>query len=362
MPEVAQCGPELSAIDRTDGRRVTGVRSLARPADDQSPQIRLACGGCTCADTVLRRGWCVMVVEFRSSRASIRTRPRRLLSSLAVTVLSCTVAAGCEWSSSGNGDLQSSPTAVPGRTRGPLADGLEIEDGSALIGTVFPHPYDTGWSARLRIDGDPREVFDSYREQTEAVVNLSMRPDSATGCFQDDPDGFPHDPRPHANFPGFPLACFSGGVSGHFAVYLTALVNPEEDRAYLTIDFEHLHPINPPLLPLAPDGPAAPPTDEEIHESGPAEEPLRVIEGSRLVDEPLPTAGGIGYEAVLEVTGDPLTVMRGYAVEFGREHEGDLRGDDRVLVARYESAGGGYPAAVAVIGDPTFIRVTYGYD
>ena len=301
----------------------------------------------------------------RADRAGTRTSQRRVASILVVAGVSLSFPTGCESGSSPSGNVSASPTAAPGRTSGPLADGLEIEDGSTLIGTVFPYPYDPGWSALMRIDGDPRQVFDSYREETEAAVNLSMRPDSATGCFQDDPDdpdGFPRDPRPHARFPGFPLACFSGGVSGHYAVYLTALVNAEEDRAYLTIDFEHLQPVDPPQLPLAPDGPAATPTDEEIHESGPGEEPLRVIEGSRLVDEPLPMAGGIGYEAVLEVTGDPLTVMRGYAAEFGREHEGDLWGDDRALVARYWSAGGGSPAAVAVIGDPTFIRVTYGYD
>jgi len=57
----------------------------------------------------------------------------------------------------------------------PIADGLTVQDGTALVGTVFPlqiewwhgedHQVVSGWQAVLTVTGDPLQVWDSYASQ-----------------------------------------------------------------------------------------------------------------------------------------------------------------------------------------------------
>ena len=81
---------------------------------------------------------------------------------------------------------------------------------------------------------------------------------------------------------------------------------------------------------------------------------LRVVEGSELVTDPLPsgcTTGG--YLAVLEVTGELMPVMRGYLQQFTRTtaftSEG-LVGDEEEPRAFADAAGGGSLSASGVAG------------
>jgi hypothetical protein len=88
---------------------------------------------------------------------------------------------------------------------------------------------------------------------------------------------------------------------------------------------------------------------------------MRVVQGSQLLTAPVPSQCVTGgYEVVLQVTGDPLSVLRGYGAEFAARwisSEGDLRGDDEFVVVRRLAAGGGILEAVAVLGPPTFVLV-----
>ena len=203
------------------------------------------------------------------------------------------------------------------------------------------------------VDGDVRVLLDSYREQVKEALGITTLPYASYACRDSD-------------LSSFPVECNSQAWSGTYAAYLHAWVNEEQHRAYLSIVVSHLHPINPPLLPLAPDGPAAPPTDETIDESAPFEDPLRIIEGSRLIDEPLPTANYTGYAAVLEVTvtrsqscavTPPSFRQRIHRMRTSGATTASSCSGTRAPVARLL-----YASAVAVIGDPTFIRVTYAPD
>jgi hypothetical protein len=86
--------------------------------------------------------------------------------------------------------------------------------------------------------------------------------------------------------------------------------------------------------------------------------PVRVVQGSTLAAAPIPSGCATGgYLAVLQVTGEPAPVMQAYQQQFtdaGFGSEG-LTGDDEALRVSAETAGGGQLAAVAVVGDPSYV-------
>ena len=92
-------------------------------------------------------------------------RGRPITAAVAV-VVSLGLACACTSPSSSDRAVQPASTALVERDSGPLASGLEILDGSALIGTVFDYS-DVSWWAVLRIEGDPRQAMDTYREQSK---------------------------------------------------------------------------------------------------------------------------------------------------------------------------------------------------
>ena len=279
-------------------------------------------------------------------------RARERAPAVLAVVLTLGIVGGCTSSPSADLGVPAGATAVPERTSGPLADGIEILDGSALIGTVFEYPGGSGWWAVLRIEGDPRQAMDAYREQFEGVLGVPIRPNSETGC------------GPELVQPPFELLCRSGVVTGENWLGLNMLVSEDDDRAFLQIDWSGAIAAPPEpadMLPALRDGEVSSVTDEQLGSSYSADHMLlRVVEGSRLLADPLPNER-VGYRAVLQVTGDPAAVMRGYAAQF-KDGATRLLGDDHEILASLDQAGGAHITLHAMLGDPAYILISYDYD
>ena len=260
---------------------------------------------------------------------------------------------GCSGPDGGDVPTAASRPAVPrGRA---LGGGFVVEPGSTLLGGAFPEViggflqgagYDEGRRAILRIEGDPQTVFEgSVRQAAAAGVPVT----GGERCFDGDVRR--------------PLACRAtgGGVGPDFA--MVRLYVLEDGDAYVVVHFRGQGAAR--ELPPVPKGAVAKATGPEIAPAltpgGPFEAPVRVVDGSRLLGDPVPaTCETGGYEAVLEVAGDPLPVMRGYAAQFAEAWKtagGDVRADDRYAITRFVSAGGGGLDAVAVLGEPTYVLI-----
>jgi hypothetical protein len=217
-----------------------------------------------------------------------------------------------------------------------------------LLGTVFENGG--SWFALLRIDGDPRQVLDGYRTQLERVLRVPVRPASATGC------------GPEGDVAPFYVLCRSAAATSARWVGLRALISENERRNYLSIDWSETSPNGPAQTPPPlPSGAVAPATGARLAPSYSADDlVLHLVEGSRLLGDPLP-AGAIGYSAVLQVTGDPAAVLRGYAAQF-KDGAITLVGDASGKRATLDQAGGAHITIEATVGDTSFIRVSYSYD
>ena len=247
--------------------------------------------------------------------------------------------------------IQPASTAVVERTSGPLADGLEILADSALIGRVFERSGPHDWTAVLRIEGDPRQTLAAYQKQMERVLRVPVGPAFDVGCGREFVQ------------PPFELLCHSTGATEEQSVVLTMPISEDDDRTYLLIESAAL--VVPPeqamTPPALPGGPVAPATDEPLAAAYGADHmELRLVEGSRLLDDPVPNEV-LAYYAVLEVTGDPAAVMRGYAAQF-IDGEATLRGDDHQIVASLHQAGAAHITIQAILEEPVFLLVTYRYD
>lgn len=259
------------------------------------------------------------------------------------------------------------------RTSGALADGFEIEPGSGLVGAVFPRGAE-GQLVVLRIDGDLQRVFEGYLRQAEDLGYPVGAEDGGVdpGCTSPDDggsdrivgdDATPDDP---VDSP-FQYECTASGLemSESRVSVLSIRGFAEADGAgYLVLETDR-HSNDVPEQPvLASDGPVASATDEQLApELTPwtDDPPVRVVEGSQLVSEPLPArciTGG--YVAVLEVTGDLMPVMRGYEEQFTAMQaftsDGLVGSDDEPRVWA-SAAGGGDLSAIAVAGDPSYVLI-----
>lgn len=251
------------------------------------------------------------------------------------------------------------------RTSGPLAAGFEIEPGSALIGEVFPFG-DEGLRAILRVDGNMPEVFEAYVRQA-AELGYPVTP------YLGRPDGqwCSDDPGTWSSFRGedgvFEVECSASGFEAdppaYWSMGLRGLVEPD-GRGYLEISGGRYDETQAPLPPVE-DGPTAALTDVEVapelavHEDDP---PLRVVDGSELLFDPLPSECATGgWVAMLRVTGELLPVMRGYAeqIDAMRAFQGEgLVGEEQNPRVGASAAGGGDLGAVGVAGDPSHILIS----
>lgn len=137
-------------------------------------------------------------------------RPRivhaRLGSALSVVGALALVIAGCGDEAVGPA---SAPTSAPivlpiaadrSALRPPgteLAEGVEVQEGSWLVGEAVPHGEDdAGWTALVVLDGDPVEVWDRYA----TALGVDDRADAAHACVVlrvGDPLRAPDEPIPH---------------------------------------------------------------------------------------------------------------------------------------------------------------------
>jgi hypothetical protein len=260
-------------------------------------------------------------------------------------------------------EVAAEPTVsvAPVRSSGPLFDGFEIEPGSGLVGTVFPAVVDggQGTQALLRIDGDGQSVFDGYVRQAQALGfsvedSYCCRPEEQV-CS--DPDDEFQDDEPPAPFvvgcevqaahPQEPTLDLRAFLDADGAGHLILRTRVAADLA---------------SLPVLPDGPAAPITGVAVAPglTPEFEEPVRVVEGSALVAEPIPAECGTGgYIAVLQVTGELVPVLRAYQEQFAAEgfsEEGPVGSEAEPRVEGYQ-AGGGYLTAIGVAGDPSHVLI-----
>jgi hypothetical protein len=252
---------------------------------------------------------------------------------------------GCSGSFADN----AAPATVATRTSGAIADGFEIEPGSALVGGVFPAAgYGEGHEAVLRVEGDVQGVLDGYVRQAEAL-NFSFDREAGAGgegCRVTARTG-----------DALPECTAVGAKNAQTFVILRALVEPDgRGLIFLSTVLEGQGPS-----PLPTAGPVAPVTDVELAPGLTPETyrpPLRVVKGSAIVVGPIEEAAG-GYVVMLEVTGDLMPVLRGYLEQLpavfgtpfflGDANEPRLVGD---------VAGGGDLFAVGVAGDPSYVRIS----
>lgn len=259
------------------------------------------------------------------------------------------------------------------RTSGALGGGFEIEPGSGLVGAVFPHGA-AGRLVVLRVDEDVPRVFEGYVRQAEELGYPVGSEDGGVdpGCSgpddgEDDQlvgeDAGADDPvdRP------FPTECTASGLEMSESEVSSLSVRGLADAdgaGYVVLETDRYSGDAPELSPLAGDGPVASAAGDELASdlAPPEDDPsLRVVEGSELVTDPLPsgcTTGG--YLAVLEVTGELMPVMRGYLQQFTRTtaftSEG-LVGDEEEPRAFADAAGGGSLSASGVAGDPSYVLI-----
>ena len=244
-----------------------------------------------------------------------------------------------------------SPLAEVVGTSGPLADGFEIERGSTRIGPVFPHASGEGNQVILGVDGDMERVFAGYARQAKALgypISSVIRNGEPQWCGEPDgrPAGDPFETQcsVYTSEPEGPMLLLHGVAESDGGGYIHLVTGSNELlRSSVT------------------DGPAAPVTDVEVARLSPyVDLPLRLVEGSELLFDPIPTRCDAGsFIAILRVTGDLVSVLRGYRERFdesGFTTEA-LMGDEEKPRLWGGLAGGGDLTAAGARGDPSFILV-----
>jgi len=247
------------------------------------------------------------------------------------------------------------------QTSGPLAEGFVIEPGSALIGPVFQTNRDDGMRVVLRVDGDLERVFEGYVRQAEELgypVGAGLGRAERQWCSEDPAlwDTYRSDAE------AFDVECTASGFEpSTWSVRLRGLADGD-GQGYLDLSVGKYSDDAAPEFSV-PDGPVASATDVQVAPELAVPEddpPIRMVEGSELVFDPLPSECATGgYLAMLEVTGSLVPVMRGYAEQFAdaRFQGMGLVGDDDALFVGTSSAGGGTLSALGVAGDPSYVLI-----
>ena len=245
-------------------------------------------------------------------------------------------------------------------TSGELAGGFEIEPGSALIGPVFPYDQN-GLRAFLRVDGDLPRIFEGYVRQAVELgfpVSSDLERPAEEWC-SDDPEEWRNG---RDDVGDFVVECSAYGYqSDQWSMSLSGLAE-SAGQGYIEISGgkRAVEPKPDILIPAVDDGPVAPLTDVELApDLAAADEPVRIVRGSAPLFEPLASGcSSGGYTAVLEVTGELTSVMRGYREQYDQDRlRLALRDDEQVLFFREDFPGGGGVSAIGLTGDPSHILI-----
>jgi hypothetical protein len=226
------------------------------------------------------------------------------------------------------------------------------------MGAVFPVASGEGRQAVLRVDGDGPAVFEGYVRQAEELgfsLMSEVRRPGGTWCTDPDDDVDDEPPGP------FPIACDAYGAGPDVSLSLRGFLGAD-GRGWVHVRTTHRGPTDAPPAPLPrlAEGPSAAATDVEVAPDLTPEfdDPVRVVEGSGLIAEPIPSECVTGgYIAVLQVTGDLLPVLRGYGDQFRAAGFGPERlvGEDDEPRIDAGTAGGGILTAVGMAGDPSHV-------
>ncbi len=307
------------------------------------------------------------------------------------------VTVGC---GGGGGGARAAPTpttlveGIPvraGATEGPGAElfaGFSVADGSVLLGTVFPAVVDGDYGdvpfeerqfrALLLVTGDARRVFEAYAGQA-AATGLPVGPTSS--------DGVCGDVRVHRATQCSAAASQGAPEKGHRWVRIDLWRAPaDRDRPPLSHVFvgygeRGRPPYEGPVghqqvagagsgnPPLPTDWPSLPNVGEP-YESGYAQAPLAVEDGTELVAHPSSSTecGGGGSSAVFRVLDDPEDVLNAVARQ---QPTGDgwrndystletVEGDATLRYISWNQGGGSYGAwTVERSDEPTYMLVDH---
>lgn len=252
------------------------------------------------------------------------------------------------------------PSTEVARSSGALAEGFEIESGSGLIGAVFPValPYGGGHKAILRVDENAERVFDGYVRQAKDL-GYSFDPAQGGGeqwCGMSGEDVAADDSSSR-----FQSKCLAyGSKPDGWQVSLAGFVGPDGKGVIDLVT--GLYSNAPAPSTFESSGAVAPPTNDELApDLAPSrDEPIRVVTGSELIMDPLPSSCSTGgYVAVLRVTDELMPVMRGYLEQFaasGFTSDGFIGNEDAPRVSAQE-AGGGALTALGLAGDPSHVLI-----
>lgn len=261
-----------------------------------------------------------------------------------------------------------------------LGDGFTVVDGTTLIGDPIPlgdtavragqQIVDQGWTATLIVDGgDPIELVDAYVRQAE---DTGLVRELGTRCDFDDVvtcSAFARSPdviEPRSVSATFVRGHSDDVYSDHVIVrYSTA------DDYWHHGGRERNSPPDAPL-PAPAEWPPMPSAGDRLGTAGETSRGVPLQEGSRLAGPPRlnldDTTGGI--VAVLEVTGDPRSVLRAY-LDYMEDEGIDGRspdvlevGDAEVTTAEWSEAGGDHFDFTLVErqGRPTWLLIEGSHD
>lgn len=302
-----------------------------------------------------------------------------LLGAVAVVVSACG-----ESSDTAPASSAAAPPVIPsaaGPPGTPLGNGFAVVDGTTLVGDPIPigvaavrngQPIvDEGWTATSVVDGrDPAEVIDAYMRQAEDA-GLIEQP--GTGCTHDLDvavcSAFARSPDVAE-----PRSVSATVVRGRREDVLSDHVIVRFSTTDLYWDYGQVRGDGDPDL-ATPAPTAWPPlvaVGEPLGTAGETSHAVVVHEGSRLaaptrlnLDD---TTGGL--VALLEVTGDPRSVLQAYLdhlTEHGLEASApeELVIGDAVVTSAYPSEAGGDHFTLTLVerpGRPTWLAIQGSHD
>lgn len=225
-----------------------------------------------------------------------------------------------------------------------MRDGFEVEEGTVLVGTVFPDgiasPFgeitDEGWWALLFVSGEPSEVLEAYLAQAEAIGMARVAvPEGGPEFLRED---LPADAQRYTacgvaseGGPGgyscSGLALTDGGAP---CLHVNLVRRPTGDTVESSLQLRYVigeggcvadgfHTIGDPDAPAPPlpkDWPELPAEGERLGAAFGMLADVEVAEGSGVAAPPFGDGGCGGSAAVLTASEDPMAVLEAYGSEF----------------------------------------------
>lgn len=284
-------------------------------------------------------------------------------------------------SASESGDTPHPAGVLPSAAGPPgtlLGDGFEVVDGTTLLGDPIPFEsaglvdgeVEDGWTATLVVDGgDPQAILDAYLDQAEAS-GLTVRSGVGCGATDEVVECSAVAARPAGDdAPAYvEVAILRGRNDDLYSDHVVIWFSPSPEVP----SRDHLEPGDGVVgLPAQEPWPPLPDVGGTIGTAGETRHNLRIEPGSRLAGPPrlyrLDSTGGVW--ALLEVTGDPTTVVDGYLGQLDDGFAPPERTVDEIAGARLTqtetySPGGDYFRFVIVEreGRPVWLVITGAHD